>query len=261
MSQNQVFLSYAHEDLVKVREIYAGLKQRGVDVWFDKEDLGIGKWKTKIERAIPRSKYFLICVSKAALLKVEDERGFQDEELQQAYEIARDVPEDTFLIIPLRLEDCDRGDNRLSTWQQWDLFEDFEERLDKLAVQFGGKFLSDESAIDKRSEDQKILEGLIGKGNSAYYANDFEKALLFYNTITEYSADQDAWVNKGIILGELDRHEEALQVFDKAIELDPDDQNAWFNKGIALGKLDRHEEAEKCFQKSEKLKEKDNEPY
>jgi len=36
------FLSYAHNDLEKVRKVHDGLKKREVDVWFDKVDLGPG---------------------------------------------------------------------------------------------------------------------------------------------------------------------------------------------------------------------------
>ena len=102
---NRVFLSYAHEDFATVRNIYAGLKKRELDVWFDKEHMGPGSWKRQIEKAIPKCRYFIICISKAALKKIGDETpGFQDEELQQAYEIARIQPESDFAIVPVRLE-------------------------------------------------------------------------------------------------------------------------------------------------------------
>ena len=39
----QVFLSYAHDDLVTVRKLHASLKERKVKVWFDKVDLGPGR--------------------------------------------------------------------------------------------------------------------------------------------------------------------------------------------------------------------------
>jgi hypothetical protein len=39
----QVFLSYASENLDMVRKVYDGLVKRGLNVWFDKENLGPGK--------------------------------------------------------------------------------------------------------------------------------------------------------------------------------------------------------------------------
>ncbi len=39
------FISYASEDLEKVCKVYDGLKKRGLNLWFDKEDLRTGRWK------------------------------------------------------------------------------------------------------------------------------------------------------------------------------------------------------------------------
>ena len=44
-NRDRVFLSYAHEDLDTVRRIYSGLKERQLNVWFDKVDFGPGRWK------------------------------------------------------------------------------------------------------------------------------------------------------------------------------------------------------------------------
>ena len=114
----QVFLSYASENLDMVRKVYDGLVKRGLNVWFDKENLGPGKSKPQIERAIRGSRYFIIRLSNAAVKKTGDEPGFQDHELNEAYEIARNQPEQEFTIISIRLEDCPRGDqwNCPSEW-------------------------------------------------------------------------------------------------------------------------------------------------
>ena len=64
-----VFLSYAHDDLEMVREIYTGLKERKVNIWFDKEDLPYGqKWKTYILNLIPKCSHFIFCVSNSISL-------------------------------------------------------------------------------------------------------------------------------------------------------------------------------------------------
>ncbi len=56
LEEKMVFISYAHEDLEKVKDVYAGLKKRGLQVWFDKEDLKDGRWKPQIMKAISRKK-------------------------------------------------------------------------------------------------------------------------------------------------------------------------------------------------------------
>jgi Flp pilus assembly protein TadD len=61
------------------------------------------------------------------------------------------------------------------------------------------------------------------------------------------------WFNKGIALAELDKLDEALKCFEKAIEIDPKDARAWSNKGIALDSLGKADEALKSFNKAKKL--------
>ncbi len=51
----------------------------------------------------------------------------------------------------------------------------------------------------------------------------------------------------------MERDEEAVECYDKAIENDPNYADAWFNKAMTLEDLGRSEEAEKCFFKAEEL--------
>ncbi len=65
----------------------------------------------------------------------------------------------------------------------------------------------------------------------------------------EVDDDSTAWHRKGVALDKLGRYEEALQAYDKALELKPNDFNAWNRKGVALDKLGRYEEAQIAFKK------------
>jgi tetratricopeptide (TPR) repeat protein len=58
------------------------------------------------------------------------------------------------------------------------------------------------------------------------------------------------WSNKGAALKALDRHEEALGCYDKALALDPGNVKAWVNKGVSLQALGRSEEALSCYDKA-----------
>ncbi len=58
---------------------------------------------------------------------------------------------------------------------------------------------------------------------------------------------------KGILLGEQGKLTEALNVFNKAIEIEPKDVNAWYNKSVTLSKLDRNEEALKAIDEAIKI--------
>ncbi len=258
-----VFLSYAHEDLDKVRKVYEGLKERKVNVWFDKEDLGSGRWKPQILKAISRSKCFAICLSNAAIKKTSGEKpGFQDEELQTAWEFAKEQDEDVFTIVPVRLEDCERGDMRLSGWQKYDLFQDWEGVLDKLAVNLGGVSLSDATAIDERTEEEKMIESMMGKAATFYYSGEYEKALTLSEASISIKPDcQGAWIGKGAALGNLSRPEEALEAYTKAIEIKPDFHEAWNGKGLALVSLGRYAEALEAFNKAIEIKPDDHKAW
>lgn len=184
-NRNRVFISYAHEDLDAVRQVAAGLKKRKLNVWFDKEDLRPGRFKPQITKAINRSRYFIICISEATLRKTGEEPGFQDNELQIAYEIALAQADTEFSIVPVRLEEFDRGDFRISSFQQYDLFPNFEEGLDKLAVSLGGLSLANVTAQDERLEDEKEIDRLTGKVATFLYAGYKEQALNTLDFILE----------------------------------------------------------------------------
>ena len=49
-------------------------------------------------------------------------------------------------------------------------------------------------------------------------------------------------------LHEMERWDEALEAFEKAIALEPDLPEAWRNKGVALERLNRYKEAQEAFQ-------------
>jgi hypothetical protein len=162
-----VFLCYSQEDLSKVHKVYEGLIKRRLKVWFDKKDMKGGKWMPQIKQAIARSKYFIVLLSKSAIKKMQEVKGVQKDEFSFAHDLAMNQPEDVFCILPVRLEDCERGDHRLTIYQHYDLFPDFEKGLDKLTVDLGGCSLSDATAKDERTEDEKRDARLMGKAFTA----------------------------------------------------------------------------------------------
>jgi tetratricopeptide (TPR) repeat protein len=63
----------------------------------------------------------------------------------------------------------------------------------------------------------------------------------------------EAWVNKGVAFGSSGRREEAIQCFDRAIELHPRFDWPWYAKGLALSELARDEEAISCYDRAVEL--------
>lgn len=251
----QAFLSYASEDIEEARRLFNGLRSRGVNVWFDKESLRPGPWKTQIERAIARSKYFVFCLSKAALRKIGDSPGFQDTELSHAYEIARAQDQQSFIILPVRFEDTDRGDHRLAIFQQFDLFEDWEKSVAHLARMIGGKVL----AVDAISPDDHLATAFLSKVELLYSTGRLDAALAMIDAMEEIIGGKSLFsVNaRGSVLHGIGRHEEAHALFTKALVTFPSSPTLWSNLGQVLTSMKRYREALTAVEKSLEIEDAD----
>ena len=60
--------------------------------------------------------------------------------------------------------------------------------------------------------------------------------------------DTNIWNNKGASLDSLGRYEEAIDCYDRVLELDPRKVNAWYNKALAEDKLSKSQEAIHSYQ-------------
>lgn len=56
--------------------------------------------------------------------------------------------------------------------------------------------------------------------------------------------------NKGYALHNIGRYDQAIECYDKAIELDPNDVAEWYNKGGYLIHLGKHKDAIECCDKA-----------
>nr|WP_255539289.1 tetratricopeptide repeat-containing glycosyltransferase family protein [Polynucleobacter sp. 71A-WALBACH] len=86
------------------------------------------------------------------------------------------------------------------------------------------------------------------RGNILKELHRLEEALISLEAAIELAPEYaEAYNNKSNVLQDLHRYEEALQWYDKAISLMPDYAEAYSNKGNALELLHRHQEAMECF--------------
>jgi tetratricopeptide (TPR) repeat protein len=61
------------------------------------------------------------------------------------------------------------------------------------------------------------------------------------------SRKPNAMVYRGIVLGKMKRHEEALNCFQNVCKKYPNNQDAFFQKGVQLAELGKHEKALDVF--------------
>ena len=101
----QVFLCHASEDRAVVRALYDKLKRKpGIRPWLDKIDLIGGQdWDSEIHKSVRASGVVVVCLSRISVKK----EGYVQKELRVALDVAREKPEGTIFIIPLKLEQCD----------------------------------------------------------------------------------------------------------------------------------------------------------
>lgn len=99
----RVFLSYSSVDIDDVRKLYQDLVNSNLDVWFDEQKLlGGQRWKREIEKSIRDTDVVIVCLSNKSVVR----KGYIQEELDHALEVASQQPEGTIFIIPLKLDEC-----------------------------------------------------------------------------------------------------------------------------------------------------------
>ncbi len=125
-TSQQIFISYAREDLGLARQLNQDLRARCYDTWIDFENLIPGQaWKTAITSAIRKSGYFLFLMSSRSLNK----RGYIQKEVRQALDVLEYVPPGAIYLIPVRCDECTPTDPNLCEHHWVDLFPSYEDGL------------------------------------------------------------------------------------------------------------------------------------
>lgn len=103
---------------------------------------------------------------------------------------------------------------------------------------------------------------LYKQANTLYELQRYQDALARYekavNIRPEYA---QAWNGQAKTLYELKEYKEALAAYDKAIQLEPDYLSAWSGRGFTLNKLQRYQEAIASFDKALQLENQDPEVW
>jgi tetratricopeptide (TPR) repeat protein len=91
-------------------------------------------------------------------------------------------------------------------------------------------------------------------GQLSLDARQYDHALEWLTRAIRLDPKPEYLSSLGTALQRLDRHEEALKAFDKAVQLKPGDADLWKDLGSALAELKRTDEALLSFQHALKLK-------
>lgn len=104
-----------------------------------------------------------------------------------------------------------------------------------------------------------IARSLARRGAVLADLNRLDEALHSFNRAMEIDSDDiAAWIGKGNLMAETGRLDEALFCFDKAIEMNPNLGAPWQGKANALQKMGREAEARSCRAKAQALGHQDS---
>lgn len=105
------------------------------------------------------------------------------------------------------------------------------------------------------SGDSSSAIAWANQGNQLYRLERFEEALASFNRAIELKADfYPAWYGRGNVLSSLGRFDEAIAAYQRTTQIQPDFYLAWRDRGALLGNLERYREALESFDRARELK-------
>lgn len=153
----KIFISYAHDDYIKVSKLYDFLEKAGYYPWMDRKKLFGGEdWSLAIRKAIRDSQFFVACLTNKSV----DRAGVIQDEIQEAIDSWQNKHESDIFIIPVKLEKCDIPQS-LKNFQWIDIYEkngftklldSFNEGLKRLGMKVpqGSPFLMEFEWLSKK---------------------------------------------------------------------------------------------------------------
>ncbi|MBD2047932.1 tetratricopeptide repeat protein [Coleofasciculus sp. FACHB-64] len=92
---------------------------------------------------------------------------------------------------------------------------------------------------------------LYNRGKTFSELNRNEEALNAYDKALKIRPEYlEAWNGRGQILFNLNKYKEAIEAYDKAIQISPESFEAWAGRGYVLDKLEQYKEAIDSFEKA-----------
>ena len=117
-----------------------------------------------------------------------------------------------------------------------------------------------ETILDKFKQEKEVafasttatnnITSNLDEGNSHFRKEEYNIAIDYYDKVLRDPNLTFAWSNKGKSLGNLGKSQEAIECYNRALEIDPKYAFALSNKGGSLADLQRMEEAIECYNRA-----------
>ena len=135
---SHVFISYVRENADLADKLCNDLKQHGVDIWLDRNNIDGGSyWKDSIRNAIKEGAFFIACFSEEYYQK---EKSFMNEELSLAIDELRQYSMKKIWFIPVLFSECDipirsiGGGYTIADIQFIPLYENWDEGINRIVT-------------------------------------------------------------------------------------------------------------------------------
>lgn len=213
--------------------------------WLNKENK---KAQVKIEKEVKRWKEEAKAEFEAEL---ERFKNFRDEKTK---EIDKHVSS---------VEDKASESNRIITNITNKSLEDIPKMAPTISVQDRKEIKEEERKLTQKAEKEKSFEDWTNALNYSFYLGNYGDALQNAEQALAFAKENElqkaiALYNKGVVLGQQNKTEEAIKTYDKIYEEFGTSQNeeirvrvakALYNKGVRLGQQNKTEEAIKTYDK------------
>jgi tetratricopeptide (TPR) repeat protein len=257
----KIFLSYSRDDAGNIaKHIHRYLRNSGQDVFIDVNSIRIGEpWADSIEKNISECDIFVIILTPDSLRS-----GHVEREILQAQR-------ENKIIVPCINEHIDYNEIRWGLEKIQGI-----EFLDKedLVIKLYSK-IKDYKNFEKPEESTDIVKGKVESNkkkkhvkldrNRKSQPKKFKIIIILivsvviigfvvYQSYIESILDKVRNLNKkGLESNEQGKYQEAIDYYDKALELDPNYVSALNNKGVALKKQGKYQEAIDYYDKALEL--------
>lgn len=253
-----IFISHNYKDNAFCEKLVTALRGAGADVWYDEHNMESGLLMETIMKELGRRKIFIVILSKDAFGSKWVRR-----EAIWAYQLAED--DLTRTILPITAGPIDPTD--FSPEEGWFFLKGFkrveapgylplaaDEAIHRvmhaLALTPAGEAPAPVEAQPGESASDLIIRGIALRGQKKY--DDALK--LFERAVQLDQNSANAWFNVGYSHDAVGDFPQALVAWDRAINLDRDNAAAWTNKGSTLLKLQRYQEALDAFMTAIRIK-------
>jgi tetratricopeptide (TPR) repeat protein len=95
------------------------------------------------------------------------------------------------------------------------------------------------SGKEEEIEDKNKLDlDLVKQGQELLESENYQEAIDSFDRAIEIDPNNaDSWSNRGFTLSKLNKYQEAIDSYDRALKIDPDNYNIWHSRGKLLEKM------------------------